>query len=140
MDPYYHLLYDRGGWMTTAEISTSTTTSTSTTISNSQAPIKIKGISYLMNKIKGGNANADIVYKYYQEMDHEGLAESYRLNACFWVAGLAAHSTKPFKEITRQDIMAYLNTFRRSEDEDRQHRWIETYNLARIGMCRFFSK
>ena len=48
------------------------------------------------------------------------------------------HNNKPFKEIVRQDVIAFLNSFRRSEPLDSLHRWIGTYNLYAIHLTMFF--
>jgi hypothetical protein len=44
----------------------------------------------------------------------------------------------PFREMTTEDILAYLDTLRRSESSDPNHKWIGTYNLRRIYFIRFF--
>jgi integrase len=45
---------------------------------------------------------------------------------------------KPFKEMKKEDILAFLDTIRRPETEDPTHRWIGTYNLRLINFLRFF--
>jgi hypothetical protein len=45
---------------------------------------------------------------------------------------------KLFSEMTRDDIISYLNKGRESEDKDPTHKWIGTYNLRRINLTRFF--
>ena len=39
---------------------------------------------------------------------------------------------KPFIQMTRDDILAYLDSIRRPEESDPFHKWIGTYNLRRI--------
>lgn len=34
-----------------------------------------------------------------------------------------------FKDMTREHMLSYLNSLRKSEDEDPLHKWIGTYNL-----------
>lgn len=48
------------------------------------------------------------------------------------------HKSKPFKEITRQDIIDYLDSYRKPETVDHLHKWIGTYNTIRICLLRFF--
>lgn len=48
------------------------------------------------------------------------------------------HNTKAFKEMTREDILSFLDSFRRTEESDPLHKWIGTYNLYRIHLLRFF--
>jgi integrase len=45
---------------------------------------------------------------------------------------------KSFKAITREDIISFLESFRRPEASDPLHKWIGTYNLSRIHLLRFF--
>jgi hypothetical protein len=40
--------------------------------------------------------------------------------------------------MTRDDILAYLNNCRKSEEIDPLHKWIGTYNTRRIYLLRFF--
>lgn len=47
-------------------------------------------------------------------------------------------NTKSFEEITREDLLSFLDSFRKSEASDPLHRWIGTYNLFRIHLMRFF--
>jgi hypothetical protein len=46
--------------------------------------------------------------------------------------------SKSFIEITRDDILAYLDSTRRPEESDPLHKSIGTYNLRRIYFLRFF--
>ncbi len=48
------------------------------------------------------------------------------------------HKNKPFRQITRDDIISFLNSFRRPEPLDPLHQWIGTYNLYNIHLTRFF--
>ena len=45
---------------------------------------------------------------------------------------------KPFKEITRQEVLAFLDGVRKSEASDPVHKWISTYNHRLIALLRFF--
>jgi hypothetical protein len=45
---------------------------------------------------------------------------------------------KRFEDITREDILLYLDSCRRSENEDPLHKWIGSYNTKRIILFRFF--
>lgn len=93
---------------------------------------------YLMKQIEG-NLNAEIVNEYLQEMDHEGLSRTYRSSAANWSARIAVmHNNKPYKEMTRSDILLFLGTLQKSEDIDPFHKWIGTYNYVRMHLMRFF--
>jgi hypothetical protein len=48
------------------------------------------------------------------------------------------NNNKQFKDVTRDDVINFLNSFRRTEAADPLHKWIGTYNLFRIYLLRFF--
>lgn len=80
----------------------------------------------------------EIINRYLQEMNHEGLARGYQANAGLWVAKISDFCHKSYKDMVRSDILAFLDTFRKSEDIDPLHKWIGTYNYVRIHLLRFF--
>jgi hypothetical protein len=45
---------------------------------------------------------------------------------------------KPFVDMTRQDIVSFLDSMRKPESLDPLHRWVGTYNLYRVLLVRFF--
>ena len=45
---------------------------------------------------------------------------------------------KQFKDMTRDDILLYLDSCRKSENDDSLHKWIGSYNTKRIILIRFF--
>jgi integrase len=47
-------------------------------------------------------------------------------------------NTKNLKELDRNDVLAFLDSLRKSEIADHLHRWIGTYNLYRTHLVRFF--
>jgi hypothetical protein len=47
---------------------------------------------------------------------------------------------KPFAEMTRKDIINFLDSFRKSEILDPLHKWIGTYNLYLVRIIRFFKE
>jgi integrase len=46
--------------------------------------------------------------------------------------------TKNLKELDRKDVLAFLDSLRKSEIADPLHKWIGTYNLYRTHLIRFF--
>ena len=48
------------------------------------------------------------------------------------------NKNKSFKTITRDDIISFLDSYRRPEAADSLHKWIGTYNLFRMYLLRFF--
>jgi integrase/recombinase XerD len=45
---------------------------------------------------------------------------------------------KKFIDMTRDDVLRYLDGYRKSENEDSLHRWIGSYNLNLVVLSRFF--
>jgi integrase len=45
---------------------------------------------------------------------------------------------KSFRSLTRQNILKFLDSFRKPEASDPLHKWIGTYNLYRMRLMRFF--
>jgi integrase len=45
---------------------------------------------------------------------------------------------KKFIDMTREDLVSYLDKYRKPEDEDRSHKWIGSYNTKRAVLSRFF--
>lgn len=48
------------------------------------------------------------------------------------------HGDKNFENIKRDDVLNFLQSFRKSEARDPQHRWVGTYNLFLQYLLRFF--
>ncbi|MFZ0895640.1 MAG: hypothetical protein WAZ77_14180, partial [Candidatus Nitrosopolaris sp.] len=45
---------------------------------------------------------------------------------------------KKFIDMTREDILCYLDKCRKPENSDPLHKWIGSYNIKRITLMRFF--
>src|SRR5215213_1336448 len=66
-------------------------------------------------------------------------AQDYRINTIGTLKQLAeCYHPRLFNELTRQDIIDYLDHFRKSETTDPLHKWIGTYELNRTILLRFF--
>jgi uncharacterized protein YihD (DUF1040 family) len=46
---------------------------------------------------------------------------------------------KKFSDMTRDDILLYLDKCRKPENDDPLHKWVGSYNTRRIILFRFFS-
>jgi integrase len=83
--------------------------------------------------------NASIVVNYILAMRSEiRLSDNYRLNTIVTLKKLAEYVNKPFKDMEHQDIINFLNTFRKSEEKDPMHKWMSTYNQNFARIARFF--
>jgi uncharacterized protein YihD (DUF1040 family) len=45
---------------------------------------------------------------------------------------------KRFEDYTKDDILRYHDSYRKSESEDPMHKWIGSYNIKRVILIRFF--
>lgn len=78
--------------------------------------------------------NAVAVCDYIISMKTEiNLSDNYRKIIIEVLAKLSRfHNQKPLKDITRDDILLFLDNLRKSEGSDPLHKWIGTYNIYRI--------
>jgi hypothetical protein len=58
--------------------------------------------------------------------------------AGFYYNNNSTNNKKSFKEMTREDILSYLDSLRKPEASDPMHKWIGTYNLYIMHLIRFF--
>ena len=84
--------------------------------------------------------NAAIIVKYIEVVKTEvNPADSYRRNIILLLCRFSNyHENKAFKEISRDDIVKFLDSLRNTETIDPMHQWIGTYNLFRVDLMRFF--
>jgi hypothetical protein len=106
-----------------------------------------EGLSYncfnLLSNIifPASRQNALTICDYISSMKSEiNLSDHYRKDVIILLCSLSTFfkHTKPFKEITREDLLSFLGSFRKSESVDPLHKWIGTYNTYRIHLMRFF--
>jgi hypothetical protein len=84
--------------------------------------------------------NALTISQYVLTMKNEiNISDSYReitikilQNLCKFVR------YKDFLNITREDVLCYLDNLRQPETSDPFHKWVGTYNLRRIILPKFF--
>jgi hypothetical protein len=84
--------------------------------------------------------NCITIVNYMLAMQTEvGPAQSYRIDTLYKLKQFAEfHNPKPFKELTRQDVIDFLDRLRKPETVDPLHQWIGSYELNRIILLRFF--
>jgi integrase len=68
------------------------------------------------------------------------LSDNYRRNLILLLPTFSNYfeNKLSFKQITRDNILAFLDNFRKPESVDPLHKWIGTYNINRIHLTRFF--
>jgi hypothetical protein len=92
--------------------------------------------------------NALTIANYIITMKHEiNLSDKYRESTIKVLVRLSNffannnndnNNKKSFLEITRQDLIKFLDSFRKPEPIDPLHKWIGTYNNFLIITSRFF--
>lgn len=74
-----------------------------------------------------------------QEINNQNIKASTKLThikILCWFSKYLDH--KNFHLITRDDIIGYLNSLRKSESSDPTHKWIGTYNTRQMILSKFF--
>ena len=68
------------------------------------------------------------------------LSDSYRKSVIILLSKFSIffRNQKSFKSIIREDVLEFLDSFRKPESVDMLHQWIGTYNMYRIYLTRFF--
>jgi integrase/recombinase XerD len=84
--------------------------------------------------------NAAIIIEYIAAMKSEvNLSDNYRKDLIEALTRFSKYNNnKPFKDLSRTDIIAFLDTYRKTETQDPLHKWIGTYNIFQIYLLRFF--
>jgi site-specific recombinase XerD len=66
------------------------------------------------------------------------IAISYKEDLIFTLCKLSNYVGKDFHDFTREDILSYLDSYRKTEAKDPLHSWIGSYNLHRVFIMKFF--
>ena len=84
--------------------------------------------------------DAMIVMDYMISLNAEtNPSEYYRRDIIKCLSKFCKHHRKVnLKQLDRKDVLAFLDSLRKSEIADPLHRWIGTYNLYRVHLMRFF--
>jgi hypothetical protein len=88
-----------------------------------------------------GENNVITIIEYIAAVKNEvNLSDNYRKDLIESLARFSKYNdNKPFKVLTRSNVIAFLESLRKTETQDPMHRWIGTYNLFRIICCDFSS-
>jgi integrase len=67
------------------------------------------------------------------------LSDHYRKDLIEMLCRLSKYNNNmSFRDMTRADILGFLDYFRKPESSDPLHKWIGTYNIYRSYLLRFF--
>ncbi len=129
-----------------------TATSTTTTspsdkiierkIENATEGLSSDCFNILQNRVLSANEeNALTICDYISSLKSEiNPSDSYRKSNILLLCTFSIFfkNAKLFKEVTRENILSFLDSFRKIESVDPLHKWIGTYNQYRIQLMRFF--
>jgi integrase len=95
---------------------------------------------YVKNLRSIGAMNGAIIVDYIASLKIEvNLSEHYRKNIVELLCRFSKYNNnKHFKDITRTEIITFLDIYRKTDTQDPLHKWIGTYNTFRICLMRFF--
>jgi integrase/recombinase XerD len=84
--------------------------------------------------------NVPVLLEYLKCFENEiSLSKSYKkITLAVLVYCSKFCSNKKFKDMTKEDVISFLNSLRKSETIDPLHSWISTYNLYLVVLQRFF--
>jgi Phage integrase, N-terminal SAM-like domain len=85
--------------------------------------------------------NLRTIVGFIQSMKTESnLSDSHKKNYidCLYSLSQFHDKTKSLREMSREDVLQFLDSFRKPENVDPLHKWIGTYNLYRTLLLYFF--
>ena len=84
--------------------------------------------------------NALTIGNYIQAVRVEiNLSDHYRADIIRLLCTLSQYNNNhPFNAMSRDDIISFLESYRKPEESDPMHRWIGTYNIYRMHLIRLF--
>jgi integrase len=113
-------------------------------IENATEGLSSNCFNHLFNRVLPGlkgKENALTICDYITSMRSEiNPSDRYRKDNIISLSNLSKFfkNAKLFKELTRENFLSFLDSFRKTESVDSLHKWIGTYNIHRIYLMRFF--
>ena len=89
------------------------------------------------------DTNAAIIVDYVASLKSEvNLADHYRRDVIITLCKVSEYNNnnnnRLFKDLTRSDVLEFLDSHRKNQTLDPLHKWIGTYNTYRMHLLRFF--
>jgi hypothetical protein len=83
--------------------------------------------------------NAQTIVNFVMALNTEiNRSKNYRTSIVDVLCRLSKYNGKNFSDMTRQDILDFMDSYRKPEAPDPLHKWIGTYNQFRIIVVKFF--
>lgn len=85
-------------------------------------------------------SSSDVLTEYFESMQIEiNPSVNYKDLSNWTLTNLARfHKDKSYRDMSRYDIVSYLNSLRKTDSADPMHKWIGTYNIYLACLTRFF--
>jgi integrase/recombinase XerD len=98
-----------------------------------------KSLFLKLAKASGENAQilADFITAEQNEINIKDSTKEWKIKIIFQLSAFHEHE-KSFEDMTKDDILAYLNKLRKPESDDPTHKWIGTYNNRQMLLNKFF--
>ena len=94
----------------------------------------------LVKLVKESGDNANIICDYIiaeiNEINIKPLTREGKIKILIWLSNF--HSGRSFRDMSKNDVLSYLNSSRKSVSEDSSQRWIGTYNGRQMILLKFF--
>ena len=94
----------------------------------------------LHNLLKINPTNTEIIYDYIiteqTELHIKDSTIETKIKILVWLSNF--HKKASFKEVTKKDILGYLNNSRKSHTEDPASKWVGIYNSRQMILLKFF--
>ena len=87
--------------------------------------------------IENANIICDYIIAEQTEINIKNSTKESRIKVLVWLSNFFEDKTF-FKQMTKQDILNFLNSLRKSIDEDESQKWIGSYNSRQIILNKFF--
>ena len=87
--------------------------------------------------IENANIICDYIISEQIEINIKNSTKESRIKVLVWLSNFF-DDTLSFREMAKQDILNYLNSVRKSINEDEIQRWIGSYNVRQIILNKFF--
>ena len=142
-----------GSKITAATAAIATGTGTTTTLQQQDTKLErnmenaTEGLSsqyfnLLHRMLPANRDNVLTICDYIKSLKSEiNLSDHYRADVIELLCKFSAffnNNDKCFKDITRKDLLSFLDSFRKIDSADPLHKWIGTYNTYRMHLMRFF--
>jgi integrase len=87
--------------------------------------------------IENANTICDYILAEETEINIKNSTKEGRIKILVWLCNYHGNK-KPFKELTKEDILSFLNNLRKPISEDPLQRWVGSYNGRQIILNKFF--